>query len=80
MKHASIAMRASVAADIGPMIELFADDTLGCQRENPGTPLNHAYADANDVIAHDTNQASCGSLRRRRITALDRLYSLEQGG
>jgi GNAT superfamily N-acetyltransferase len=64
MTHAPIAMRSAVAADLESMIAMLAEDTLGSQREDTRTPLDQAYIDAFDAIAHDPNQllavAACG--------------------
>jgi len=73
MTHASIAMRSAVAADLESMIAMLAEDTLGNQREDTRTPLDQAYIDAFDAIAHDPNQLLAVAARGGRAIGMMQL-------
>ena len=70
MTHAPIAMRSAVAADLESMIAMLAEDTLGSQREDTRTPLDQAYIDAFDAIAHDPNQVLAVAAHGDRVVGM----------
>jgi ribosomal protein S18 acetylase RimI-like enzyme len=54
MEH--IVFRSALLADVPAIVALLADDELGSQRENIGTPLDPRYVDAFQAIEADANQ------------------------
>jgi ribosomal protein S18 acetylase RimI-like enzyme len=48
--------RRATAEDLPAIVALLADDALGSGREDPGPPLNPAYAEAFSAIDRDPNQ------------------------
>src|SRR5476649_106458 len=51
-----IVFRSALLADVPAIVNLLADDELGSQRENIGTPLDPRYIDAFQAIKADANQ------------------------
>jgi ribosomal protein S18 acetylase RimI-like enzyme len=51
-----IVFRSALLADVPAIVALLADDELGSQRENTGTPLDPAYVNAFQAIEADSNQ------------------------
>jgi GNAT superfamily N-acetyltransferase len=48
--------RPTVKKDLATIVQLLADDTLGAERERPGTDVNENYTKAFERIAADPNQ------------------------
>jgi ribosomal protein S18 acetylase RimI-like enzyme len=74
--------RRATAEDLPAIVALLADDALGSGREDPGPPLNPAYAEAFAAIDRDPNQllavtvedgAVTGCLQLSFIPGLSRL-------
>ncbi|MGX6999379.1 GNAT family N-acetyltransferase [Caballeronia sp. KNU42] len=51
-----IVFRSALLTDVPAIVALLADDELGSQRENTGTPLDPGYVSAFQAIEADTNQ------------------------
>lgn len=51
-----VTFRQAIPADLPAIIALLADDILGQQREDPGSPPNPRYVDAFEAILADPNQ------------------------
>ena len=54
MEH--IVFRSALLTDVPAIVALLADDELGSQRENIGTPLDPRYVDAFQAMEADANQ------------------------
>ena len=54
MEH--IVFRSALLTDVPAIVALLADDELGSQRENTGTPLDPRYVDAFQAMEADANQ------------------------
>ena len=51
-----LAFRRACSDDLAAIIAMLADDMLGAEREDPGTPLNPRYLEAFAAIAADPSQ------------------------
>ena len=53
--HPALAVRRAVAADLGAIVDMLADDELGRTRERPDRPLIKSYREAFAEIQRDAN-------------------------